>query len=323
MASQLREVGYRTAMYGKWHAGNLPNFSPIKSGWEHFIGCYGGTVDYFSKINRVRRYDWYDGEEQITDNRYFPDIVAEQAIAFLERQGEDPWLLNLNFSTPHYPWMGPGDKAVSDELTARVLAGGGNTHHDGGSIQTFAAMVEHMDSKIGEVLTALRRTGQRSNTVVLFMSDNGGERFSYMWPLSGEKTELREGGIRVPAFVSWPSAIRPNQVCHDPVYTIDWTATVYELSGVQPSLDLDGVSLVDSLNRGSALPERDMFWRMRGQRALRRGNLKYLQMDGTEYLFDLATDVHEQANLVARRPSDLSALRQAWEAIDAELLPYS
>jgi arylsulfatase A-like enzyme len=198
-------------------------------------------------------------------------------------------------------------------------------HNDGGSLETYQAMVEDLDQAIGKVLKALRRSGQLDDTVVFFASDNGGERFSYYWPLSGGKGNVLEGGIRVSTLLSWPGKLRPRQVSDQPVVTMDWHATFLELAGAEPgpAHPLDGVSLVDHLFRGKPLPQRDLFWRMRGERALRRGDLKYVRLsDGVERLHDLDADVREQANLARQRPGELAALRVAWEAIDKTLLPY-
>ena len=186
-------------------------------------------------------------------------------------------------------------------------------------------MVEDLDASVGKVLEALRRSGQREDTLVFFASDNGGERFSYYWPFTGGKGDLLEGGIRVSTLLSWPGKLRPRQVSSTPIITQDWTATFLELAGATPAADkpLDGSSLAGHLFRGEPAPEHDLFWRMRGERALRRGNRKYLRTPaGEDRLHDLAADKHEQANLARRHPDELAALRSAWEAIDATLLPY-
>lgn len=327
LASLVKQQGYDTAMFGKWHGGYLPWFGPLKSGWDEFYGNLSGGLDYFSKINHNGDYDLYDGEEVAHDPRYYTDVVTDKAVEFLERRHRRPWLLNLNFTTPHWPWEGPGHRATSSELTRRIEAGEPNVlfHHDGGSLETYREMVESLDASIGKVMATLRRTGALRDTIVLFAGDNGGERFSYQWPLSGLKASVNEGGIRVPTIVSWPGEIGPRQVDDTPVYTTDWTATLLELAQAEPGPEhpLDGVSLVEHLFRSRGVPERDMFWRMEGGRALRRGDLKYARIDGVDQLFDLSQDVREQADLAAIRPDDLAELRRAWEAVDATLLAYS
>ena len=327
LASLVSEQGYATALIGKWHCGYLPWFSPTRLGWDEFFGNFSGGLDYFSKINHNGDHDLYEDEVEVEDLRYYTHIITERATEFIEREHEQPWLLNLNFTSPHWPWEGPGDKAVSDELTARIKAGepGVLFHNDGGSLDTYREMVEDLDAAVGKVLEALRRTGQREDTLVFFASDNGGERYSYYWPFTGGKGDLLEGGIRVATLLSWPGRLRPRQVSHAPVITQDWTATFLELAGAapDPGKPLDGASLAGHLFRGEPAPERDLFWRMRGERALRRGNRKYLRTpEGVDRLHDLAADRREQANLARRHPDELAQLRGAWEAIDATLLPY-
>lgn len=185
--------------------------------------------------------------------------------------------------------------------------------------------MESLDAAVGEVLTALRRAGQEENTLVLFASDNGGERFSYNWPLSGEKASLLEGGIRVPTIVRRPARLDGYQVSHEPAFSPDWTATLLELGGARPdpAYPLDGTSLAGYLLRGEEVGERDLFWRVRGNRALRRGDWKYHQAaDGVDHLCNLTADSRKQADLAADRPELLAKLRTAWEKTAGGLLPY-
>ena len=212
---------------------------------------------------------------------------------------------------------------------ARIRAGENPTvtmfHPDGGSLEVYRAMVENMDRAIGKVLKALKRSGALKDTMVIFTSDNGGERFSYNWPFSGEKDDLMEGGIRVPTIVSWPGRIKPRQVSSVPIVTHDWTATLVELAGGKPdpSYPFDGASLAKYLFHGGNPPKRDLFWRMNGERALRRGRYKYYRStDGFEYLSDLKKDVREQANFRFKRPDKFASLKAAWEKTNSTLLPY-
>ncbi len=328
LGSLLKKAGYTTAMLGKWHNGFLPWFGPLKSGWDEFFGNYSGGVDYYSKITSLGT-DLYEGETPAESDEYYTDLLANHAEKFLHRRHDRPWLLNLNFTSPHWPWEAPGDRDVSAEITAQVKAGNGMAlfHYDGGSLTTYRKMVENLDARIGQVLTALRRTGQEENTLVIFSSDNGGERFSYQWPLSGSKASLNEGGIRVPNIVRWPARIRGGQVSHEPLVTHDWTATLLEIAGAEPHPDypLDGASLAGYLLHGTDAPERDLFWRTRSSRALRRGKWKYLRSTatGADLLFDLEADPREQANLAAKHPEVVAELRAAWETIAAPQIQYS
>ncbi|PRH77340.1 twin-arginine translocation pathway signal protein, partial [Streptomyces solincola] len=331
LASLLKRAGYDTALIGKWHCGWLPDYSPTKSGWDEFFGNFGGALEYFSKLGQLGDYDLYEGDATYKDLRYYTTILTERAADYISgrRHQGRPWLLNLNFTTPHWPWLTEEDEEQGAEIAAKIRSGdvlGALLHHDGGSVEKYTEMVQDLDASIGRVLAALRRSGQEENTIVVFASDNGGERFSYQWPLSGAKSSLLEGGIRVPTILRWPARVDGRQVSHQPVYSPDWTATLLELGGARPdpAYPLDGHSLAGYLLRGERVPARDLFWRVRGNRALRRGDHKYYRdAQGRDHLYDLAADPREQADLATTRPALLADLKSAWERTDRTLLPYS
>ncbi|MFF7812442.1 sulfatase [Streptomyces sp. NPDC007945] len=327
LASLLRDSGYATALIGKWHCGYLPDYSPTKSGWDEFFGNFGGALEYYSKLGLGGEYDLYEGDAPYKDLRYYTRILTERASEYVSRDHGKPWLLNLNFTTPHWPWIADGDEEASAEIVRRIEAGDRSAlwHQDGGSVEKYKEMVEDLDRSIGRVLDALRRSGQEEDTLVFFASDNGGERFSYNWPLAGNKGSLQEGGIRVPAILRWPARVDGGQVSDLPVFTPDWTATLLELAGARPhpAYPLDGTSLAGHLLRGEDVPERDLFWRVRGERALRRGDWKYYRgKSGRDQLFHLAEDAREQADRAPFEQARLAGLRAAWERIDAGLLRY-
>lgn len=327
LASLLRGAGYSTALIGKWHCGYLPDYSPTRSGWDEFFGNFGGALEYYSKLGLGGEYDLYEGDAEYKDLRYYTRILTERASEYVQRDHDAPWLLNLNFTTPHWPWIADGDTEESADVVRRIKAGDLSAlwNADGGSVQKYTEMVEDLDRSVGEVLTALKRSGQEEDTLVFFASDNGGERFSYNWPLSGNKGSLQEGGIRVPAVLRWPARIDGHQVSDLPVFSPDWTATLLELGGARPdpAYPLDGISLAGYLLRDEEPKERDLFWRVRGERALRRGDWKYYRgKTGTDQLFKLADDQREQANRAAAEPKLLAELRASWEKTNAGLIPY-
>lgn len=332
LASLLKKAGYATALIGKWHCGWLPDFGPTRSGWDEFFGNFGGVLEYFSKLGQLGEYDLYEGDAEYKDLRYYTTVLTERAAEYVRREHDRPWLLNLNFTTPHWPWLAEGDAATGAEIAAKIRAAKSQAeirdalnHYDGGSVAKYAEMVESLDEAVGKVLAALRSSGQEKDTVVLFASDNGGERWSYLWPLSGAKFGLQEGGIRVPAILRWPARIDGHQVSHEPHFSPDWTATLLELAGARPdpAYPLDGTSLAGHLLRGEPLPERALFWRTRANRALRRGSWKYYRDgSGKDHLYDLAADLREQADLAPDRPELVAQLRTEWEKVDATLLPY-
>ena len=328
LASLLKQVGFTTAMYGKWHCGYLPLYSPIKSGWEEFFGNFSGGIDYYSKISYTTEYDLYEQEVKFDSLDYYTDLLTARAVGFLRRAHTKPWLLNLNFTSPHWPWEAPGDKAWSADVTRRLLAGEEAALRTGGSAETYRKMVQSLDAAIGTVLEALRASGQDRDTVVFFASDNGGERYSNEGPLQGRKLALYEGGIRVPTILRWPGHVRAGRTSDAPVTTQDWTATLLELAGASPSAAyaLDGQSLTAHLVHEAPIAERDLFWRTRQARALRRGPWKYLRTvtkgEAAEFLFDLSADVGETTNHATRESDRMARMRTRCEDIDRQLLPY-
>jgi arylsulfatase A-like enzyme len=175
-----------------------------------------------------------------------------------------------------------------------------------------------MDEGIGWVMAALQEHGLDQNTLVVFTSDNGGERFSDSWPLVGGKMDLTEGGIRVPWIAHWPTVIAPGGTSTQHCMTMDWSATLVELACAQADAEhpFDGVSVAPVLRDAKYQFERPLYWRMnhRGQRALRMGDYKYLRVDGNDYLFNIPADERERANLAKHQPEKLQSLRAAWEA---------
>jgi arylsulfatase A-like enzyme len=326
LPSLLRDAGYRTALVGKWHLGFPPHFGPLKSGYEEYFGPMAGAVDYFSHKDSRGNDDLWEGETPVHSDEYLTDALSKRAVQTIERwaaeapsRGNPPFMMSLHYTAPHWPWETREDRAVAEATKNNLF------HLDGGNIETYRRMIHHMDEGIGQVLEALERTGQLENTLVVFTSDNGGERFSDNWPLVGGKMDLTEGGIRVPYIAQWPALIRAGSISAQHCITMDWTATFLDAAGVAPHPDypLDGVSLLPVLCDPSATMARPLYWRMkhRLQRAHRDGSWKYLRVDDHEYLFDLASDERERANLAKRHPERLAALRSAWEHWEASVPP--
>jgi arylsulfatase A-like enzyme len=321
LPSRLRSVGYRTALIGKWHLGYPPVFGPIKSGYEEFFGPMSGGVDYFNHCSNNGTHDLYIGEEERSEEGYLTDLLSHRAVDYVQRMARQdaPFLLSLHHTAPHWPWETRDDAHMAESLRGRLF------HLDGGNIHTYHRMIHHMDEGIGWLVDALRQTGQLDNTLIVFTSDNGGERFSDNWPLVGGKMDLTEGGIRVPYIAHWPHGIPAGTVTDQHCLTMDWSATMLALGGAPdlPDHPLDGVSLAPVLANPQASFHRPMHWRMnhRGQRALRDGAWKYLRVDGNDYLFNVPADERERANLAQRDPARLAAMREAWESWNASMPP--
>jgi len=314
-ASLLRDAGWRTALIGKWHLGYPPHFGPLKSGYDIHFGPYSGGVDYFTHQSMKGRPDLWEDGALIERDGYLTDLLSDRALDFVRDCGErgDPFLLSLHYTAPHWPWESRDDAHVPATLDGAIQ------HAEGGSIHIYRRMIEHMDEGIGKLMAELNRLGIAQDTMIVFTSDNGGERFSDNWPLIGGKMDLTEGGIRVPYVVRWPSMIVAGQTCATPVITMDWSATFLAAAGVPEHVDypMDGVSLLPLLKdpAGTAL-DRGLFWRMkyRSQHAMRRGWWKYLKIEDNEYLFDLSADERERANRARHEPQRLQAMKAEYAA---------
>jgi arylsulfatase A-like enzyme len=323
LPSRLREAGYATALIGKWHLGYPPAAGPLRSGYDEFFGVMAGAADYFTHGSSRGDHDLYEGEREHHEVGYLTDLLSQRAVrqvqqrAAAARSGE-PFFLSLHYTAPHWPWETRDDA----ELAARLPH---LTHLDGGNVETYRRMIHHMDEGIGALMQVLRDEGLVDDTLVVFTSDNGGERFSDNWPLVGGKMDLTEGGIRVPWVAHWPRVIRPARTSAQHCLTMDWSATLLEAGGGTPAPGhpIDGVSLLAVLRDPSIRFEREMYWRMkhREQRALRSGRWKYLKVQAHEYLFDIEADARERANLAGREPERLTAMRAQWERWDQTMLP--
>ncbi|MGV3569932.1 MAG: sulfatase-like hydrolase/transferase [Ramlibacter sp.] len=320
LPSMLQARGYHTALIGKWHLGYRPHFGPEKSGYLHHFGPMSGGVGYYSHATSNGSPDLELDGQPHDEPGYLTDLLSRRAARYVRERAAagQPWFLSLHYTAPHWPWETRSQGRIEPEIAKNLF------HLDGGNVETYRTMVREMDEGIGWVVEALRETGALDDTVIIFTSDNGGERFSDNWPLVGGKMDLTEGGIRVPYIVHWPQGIaQPGSVCRQHCMTMDWSATVLDLAGAQapPGHALDGVSLRSTLHDCTRTFARPMAWRMkhRQQRAYREGDWKYLRVDGHEYLFDLARDERERANRAQREPARLDALRSAWERWDATM----
>ena len=319
ISSLTRAAGYDTALIGKWHLGYLPHFSPIKFGFDEFFGITSGAVDHFSHRDMMNNPDLYEAEVPVEKVGYMTDLLTERAVDYIQRTRSRPFYLSLHYTAPHWPWEGPLDKAVSEKM--KYSAAG---FRAGGSLKTYAEMMRSMDSGVGRVLDALKRARLEQNTLVIFTSDNGGERFSFNWPFRGQKMDLQEGGVRVPGVVRWPGITRAGQVSHQPVITMDWTATMIAAAGTSPAADhpLDGIDLTGVLRTSGRTTDRTFFWRTRRQGAVRSGKWKYIREGKTESLHDLRIDEREQANFAESNPEVLMALRTQFNDWESQMLPY-
>lgn len=313
LPSYLKALGYDTALIGKWHLGYPPHFSPEKSGYRYHFGPLSGGVSYFSHVDRTRKHDMVEnGEPADYTGQYMTDLLTDKAVGYLhERKAQDqPFLLSLHYTAPHWPWETRSQAKANPQTDLDI------TDKQSGSIEIYQQMIRELDEGCGRVLDALDELGLAENTMVIFTSDNGGERFSDTWPLVGGKMDLTEGGIRVPYIVQWPATIPAGSVSAQHCMTMDWSASILRIAGaeIDPAYPLDGVNLLPVLQDPAHQFERPLFWRMkhRDQRAYRLGSWKYLKVNEHEYLFNLDQDQRERANKATLEPERLAAMREAY-----------
>lgn len=318
IASLLKSNGYETALIGKWHLGYLPKFGPNHHGFEKFFGILSGAADFFTHKDAFGEQDLYENEVAVEHAGYMTNLLTERAAEFISGRHERPFYLSLHYTAPHWPWEGPEDRRISGTLKQGY---GGFT--SGGSLKTYAAMMKNLDEGIGEVMKSLKRARLERDTLVIFTSDNGGERFSYNWPFSGQKGLVLEGGIRVPAIVRWPGVIAPGRSTDQAAITMDWTATILAATETAPAPDypLDGHDLLPVMKGERAAYERKLFWRHGKQDAVRHGKWKYVNDGKSQYLFDLSIDQREQSDFKEKHPAVLRQLRSEFQAWQAQVLP--
>jgi len=319
VSSLIKSAGYSTALVGKWHLGYLPQFGPRKSGFDEFYGNMSGAVDHFTHRDMTNNLDFYEDEVPVEKIGYMTDLLTQRAVEYVRRPHKKPFYLSLHYTAPHWPWEGPKDLAFSQAMKYGPVG-----FRTGGSIKIYAEMMKSMDAGIGRVLDALKASGLDRNTLVIFTSDNGGERFSYNWPFRGQKMDLFEGGVRVPAIVRWPGVTAPGGVSDQQNITMDWTATMIAAAGNKPDpkYPLDGQDLTDVLKGRKPIHDRTFFWRTFRQGAMRSGKWKYLRDGKNEFLFDLSVDEREQADFKDSHPEILERLRAEFTKWESEMQRY-
>jgi len=325
LPSLLKRAGYGTTLIGKWHLGWLPTFGPLQSGYDHFYGFRGGGLDYYRHTpGPGPNEDLWDDDMPVHQAGYLTELLGNRAVDVVNRyaKARQPFLVSLHFNAPHWPWEAPGDEAESERLRAENRGLGA---YDAGTQQTYRKMVEAMDAQIGRVLKALDDNRLTDNTIVVFTSDNGGERFAMTWPFTGRKTELLEGGLRIPSIVSWPARIPQGKTSDQVSITMDWMPTLLAAAGSapDPALPPDGINLLPHLTGSTAPVSRTLYWRYKAnaQRAIRDGDFKFLKILDNTFLFNVVEDPMERANLKERRKDLYDQLVAKWLDWNATMLP--
>ncbi len=315
MAEYLKAAGYATGCVGKWHLGYAPAFHPLKRGFDEFYGFLGGAHSYLDS-GVGTNHPILRGTQPVDEREYLTDALGREAVDFVRRHKERPFFLYLAFNAVHTP-MHAVEKYRSRFPTI-----------DDPQRQTFAAMLSAMDDAVGAVLAALRDAGVEENTLIFFLSDNGGPtpvNTSRNDPLRGRKGQVLEGGIRVPFLVQWKAQLPRGQVYEQPVVALDILPTALAAAAIAPPGDvpLDGVNLLPYLRgQRDAPPHEALYWRSGARRAVRSGDWKLVREGGQQWqLFHLGRDIGEANDLAAEHPDvvrQLTALYQAWDKQLAE-----
>lgn len=306
IAEVLKKNGYRTGMFGKWHLGYKPELQPTARGFDEFYGFLSGARSYLP----IRRADpILRGTKEVAETEYLTEALAREAVTFMGQKSDQPFFVYLPFNAVHAPMEAPAKYTDPfPELT--------------GTRKTYAGMQAGLDAAVGKVLDAIKKKGIEKNTVVFFLSDNGGptqQTTSSNKPLRGVKGQMYEGGIRVPFMVQWQGKVKPGTVVQEPCFSLDIFPTVLEIAGAskeERKEKLDGRSLMPALQgSASAKSPRAIFWRMGAQFAVRSGDWKMVSSRGRVELFNLNSDMAETSDLSVSEPEklkELQALYVAW-----------
>lgn len=323
LARALRDLGYATALYGKWHLGYRTRFNPAHHGFDHFRGYVSGNVDYHSHVDNSGVADWWDKLEKVDEDGYVTDLVNRHAADFIEQHQDQPFFLYVAHEAPHFPYQGRHDSAD------RFVGGKPSKDFDSWGSRpdrqaAYKEMIEAMDEGVAWIVDKLRERGLEENTLVVFCSDNGAmDEFGSNGILRGEKGDVYEGGHRVPAVAAWPGRIDPGIVSRELVMTMDLLPTFLAMAngGSTCPHALDGIDISPTLFDQQSLPARDLFWRFNGKAAIRRSQWKLVRTEdaGCE-LFDIDNDIREKHDLSTEQPALVKQLAQALEDWEQDVL---
>jgi arylsulfatase A-like enzyme len=309
----LKPAGYATCQLGKWHLGPTPEWSPALRGFDEVFGFLGrGAHDYFKLDDPDDPI--YRGTNAVHEKGYLTDRLGEEAVSFIERHKSKPLFLYLAFNAVHAPLQAPADDVAKFNT--------GKTDRN-----TRLAMGKRMDDAIGNVVAKLKAQGAWDNTLLFFISDNGGPlaQSADNTPLNGGKHQDYEGGVRVPFLVCWPAGLKPGE-SQAVVSSLDILPTALAAAGIAAPADkpLDGLNLLPILRKGSPSPSRTLFWSSgseEGWWGARSGDWKLVGQNARISLFDLSTDVSERNDLAKQHPEKLAELIKLHDAWLAEMEP--
>ncbi|HET8549939.1 MAG TPA: sulfatase-like hydrolase/transferase [Bryobacteraceae bacterium] len=309
---RLKSLGYDTALTGKWHLGYAEKHWPKEHGFDYSFGILGGNADYYTHEEQgegAGHVQMFENGERVRRAGYMTDVIADAALGWLKQRGSRPWFLYLPFTAPHSPIQAKED----------FEPGTGTAPHRQRYRPAYARMVEHMDARIGDILRQVDESGAATNTIVVFLSDNGADVNGRNEPFRGRKSSVWEGGIRTPLHIWWPAVIRPGRNIEQVAMTMDLAPTLLRAAGSVTGR-FDGIDLLPFITGQRAPMARTVFWRYkRGQevrKAVRHGNWKYVNDGGARALHDLAVDSGEKKDLLAAQAGivrDMEVRLAKWE----------
>jgi arylsulfatase A-like enzyme len=317
MGEIFQENGYKTGIFRKWHLGYDVKYNPVFHGFDEFYGYVSGNVDYISHRDGIGLHDWRHNTDTIHEEGYVTDLITDKALAFMETNKNNPFLLYLPHEAPHYPFQGRNDKA--DRLPGQTFPPMGSRPD---KENAYKEMIEVMDENIGRVFKKLEELQLDDNTFVFFCSDNGALEVGSNGKLKGFKTSLWEGGIRVPAIAWYPGKIQAGTISNSNIISMDILPTFLSLTGIKTDLQFDGEYFSNVLSNNEEMPERPLFWRYRNQWAVRKGEWKYLKIKNEEYLFNFKNDISETTDVKNKFPEIFQALKQDLHNWEIEMNNY-
>lgn len=320
IAELLKPQGYATGIMGKWHLGYREEFNPVQQGFDEFYGYVSGNVDYHSHYDNAGYYDWWHNLDSIQEEGYSTDLITQHSVDFINQHREKPFFLYVPHEAPHVPFQGRDDPAYRFPGTEFTYYGPVEDQQ-----RAYREMVEAMDDGVGAIMEALRNNGLEENTLVIFVSDNGGEAFGNNGGLNGQKGNLWEGGQRVPAIVYWKGHIAPGESSATLV-TMDLLPTILSVTQTPAPAgrqfdgeDFSALLFDEDPDHNPSLKERTIFWRYRGQKAARHDQWKLLLTKTDTLLYDLEQDLKETTDRSAQHPDITEKLLQELQEWEAEV----
>ena len=307
----LKNAGYRTALFGKWHLGRMSDHSPNTHGFDEFVGHHEWTISYYGHKTASGEPGLYHDDRLVERDGYLTDLLTDEAVRFIDGNQDRPFFLTLAYNAALPPYQ-PPELAESDWDTGWDV----NT----ATRDDYVRMVERMDHGIGRVLDTLDALDLESNTLVVYLYDHGGRHLVNSEPLFHGFANLWEGGIRIPTILRLPGVIPADEKRNMPGIAMDLTATILSAAGIDdPVASLDGIDLIPYLRNAQSPPVRQFFWRadfydFGKQRAIREGNWKYIEHGNTQFLFDLSVDIGERHNSFNKHPAVVERLREDLDA---------